>query len=111
MISRELSIGLYALLLWRLDRSVELTIYLSHVMTTLTMRAELRGVNLDHFDPEAVRELSRTLSRCSAHARPKTGRSDVTLTPEPFLLEKTLGIVLGKFRQIGLTPSGFISQC
>ena len=55
-------------------------------------------VNLDHFDPQGVRELSRTLSRSSKQARPVTARSDDTLTPEqPFSLEKTLRSALDKY--------------
>lgn len=55
-------------------------------------------VNLDHFDPEGVRELSRTLSRSSAPPRVKSVRSDKTLaSEEPFSLEKTLRAALDKY--------------
>ena len=54
-------------------------------------------VNLDHFDPEGVRELSRTLSQSSAQAKRRSVKSDNTLAPEePFSLEKTLRAVLDK---------------
>lgn len=55
-------------------------------------------VNLDHFDPEGVRELSRTLSQSSAHAKRRSVRSDSTLTPEePFSLEKALRVALDRY--------------
>lgn len=55
-------------------------------------------VNLDHFDPEGVRELSRTLSQSSAQAKQRSVRSDRTLTPEePFSLEKALRAALDRY--------------
>ena len=55
-------------------------------------------VSLDHFDPEGVRELSRSLSRSSTQARVTSVRSDKTLaTDEPFSLEKTLRAALDKY--------------
>ena len=55
-------------------------------------------VSLDHFDPEGVRELSRTLSRSSAQAKVRSVRSDQTLAPEePFSLEKILRTALDKY--------------
>ena len=55
-------------------------------------------VNVDHFDPEGVRELSRTLSQSPAQARVTSVRSDRTLAPEgSFSLEKTLRAVLDKY--------------
>lgn len=57
-------------------------------------------VSLDHFDPEGVRELSRTLSQSSAQARVTSVRSDKTLAPEePFSLEKILRTALDKYVQ------------
>ena len=54
-------------------------------------------VSLDHFNPEGVQELSRTLSRPSAQARVTSVHSDKTLAPdEPFSLEKTLRAALDK---------------
>lgn len=55
-------------------------------------------VNLDHFDPDGVRELSRTLSQSSMQARRKSVRSDNTLASEqPFSLERTLHAALDKY--------------
>jgi len=59
-------------------------------------------VSLDHFDPEGVRQLSRTLSQSSAHAK-ESLRSESTLAPkEPFSLEKTLRDALGKYAHLPL---------
>ena len=55
-------------------------------------------VNIDHFDPEGVRDLSRTLSQSSAKAKLKRVRSDKTLTPEePFSLESALRAALDRY--------------
>lgn len=54
-------------------------------------------VNLDHFDPEGVRELSRTLSQSTTDPTRRSLRSDKTLeTEEPFSLERTLRAVIDK---------------
>jgi len=54
-------------------------------------------VNLDHFDQEGVRELSRSLVP-PTQARVASFRSDNTLAPEePFSLEKTLRAALDKY--------------
>ena len=55
-------------------------------------------VNLDHFDPEGVRDLTRTLSRSSAQARQRSIPSERTLTPEePFSLENALRAALDRY--------------
>lgn len=55
-------------------------------------------VSLDHFDPDGVQELSRTLSQSSHQARRKSVRSENTLAPEQsFSLEKTLRAALDKY--------------
>lgn len=55
-------------------------------------------VDLDHFDPEGVRELTRTLTQSSAQPRVRNIPSDKTLAPtEPFSLEKTIRASLGKY--------------
>lgn len=55
-------------------------------------------VSLDHFDPEGVQQLSRTLSQSSAQAKGSL-RSDSTLAPnkESFSLEKILRAALDKY--------------
>lgn len=54
-------------------------------------------VNLDHFDPDGVQQLSRTLSKSSIQARQKSVLSDNTLAPEQaFSLERTLRAALDK---------------
>ena len=54
-------------------------------------------VSLDHFDPDGVQELSRTLSQSSPRAGQKSFLSEKTLGPEQsFSLEKTLRAVLDK---------------
>lgn len=54
-------------------------------------------VNLDHFDPEGVQQLSRTLSQNSARVKQKSVHSDNTLAAEQaFSLERTLRAVLDK---------------
>ena len=64
-------------------------------------------VNLDHFDPEGVRELSRSLSQSSAQARERSLRSDRTLAPEePFSLEKKLRTVLDRYEWLIYVPLG-----
>ena len=68
-------------------------------------------VNLDHFDPEGVRELSRTLSRSSAQARLTSVRSEKTLaSEEPFSLEKTLRITLDKYACFAIRIINCVSQ-
>ena len=63
-------------------------------------------VSLDHFDPEGVRELSRTLSRSSAQAKQKSIRSDRTLAPEePFSLERALRAALDRYVVLHSVPS------
>ena len=53
-------------------------------------------ISLDHFDPEGVRELSRTLT--PAQPRLTSVRSEKTLADdEPFSLEKTLRAALDKY--------------
>ena len=53
--------------------------------------------SLDRFDPEGVRELSRTLSRPSPQPGKRSIRSDNTLAAEePFSLEKTLRAALDR---------------
>ena len=55
-------------------------------------------VSLDHFDPEGVRRLSRTLSHSSGQPGLRSFRSDGTLAPdEPFSLEKTLRTAFDKY--------------
>ena len=55
-------------------------------------------VSLDHFDPEGVRELSRTLSRPSPQLKRRSTRSDQTLAAEePFSLERTLRAALERY--------------
>lgn len=55
-------------------------------------------LNLDHFDPEGVRDLSLALKRASAQSRLRHVRSDWTLTPEePFSLEAALRGVLDRY--------------
>jgi hypothetical protein len=52
-------------------------------------------VDLDHFDPEGVRELSQSLAQSLSRLRVTGVRSD---TPnEPFLLEKDLRASLDKY--------------
>jgi len=52
-------------------------------------------LNLDHFDPEGVRDLSLVLKRASTL---RQIRSDRTLTPEqPFSLEAALREVLDRY--------------
>jgi len=68
-------------------------------------------VNLDHFDPEGVRELSRTLSRSSAQARLTSVLSEKTLaSEEPFSLEKTLRITLDKYACFTIHIINCVSQ-
>lgn len=68
-------------------------------------------VNLDHFDPEGVRELTRTLSKSSAQARERSVRSDDTLAPEePFSLEKILRDALDKYASF-ISHACRISNC
>ena len=61
-------------------------------------------VNFDHFDPEGVRDLSRTLTQPSPQAERTRILSDRTLSPdEDFSLEKTLGAALDKCAPVGFT--------
>ena len=67
-------------------------------------------VSLDHFDPEGVRELSRTLSQSSAKAKQRSIRSDRTLAPEePFSLEKALRTALDRYGALRSTQTDFPS--
>ena len=55
-------------------------------------------VSIDHFDPEGVLRLSRTLSQSSGGPGLRSVRSDGTLAPdEPFSLEKTLRATFDKY--------------
>ena len=68
-------------------------------------------VNLDHFDPEGVRELSRTLSQPPPQAKRTSVRSDRTLSPdEDFSLEKTLRAAIDKYVSLVSPDAGLASR-
>jgi ATP-binding cassette subfamily G (WHITE) protein 2 (SNQ2) len=69
-------------------------------------------VSLDHFDPEGVRELSRTLSRPSPQLKRRSTRSDQTLAAEePFSLERTLRAALERYGCFVFTIQPSLTRC
>jgi len=71
-------------------------------------------VSLDHFDPEGVRELSRTFSKSSAKVEVTSVYSEKSSFPpeEPFSLEKTLRTALDKYaRSVFYNPSNPNRSC
>jgi hypothetical protein len=83
---------------WEEKWSIRLPLVSSSIMSQDSNPKSASRVNLDHFDPDGVQELSRTLSQSSLRQRQKSVLSDKTLGPEQsFSLERTLRAVLDRY--------------